>query len=122
MPENIPLRDPEFAFRNKFTSDSGRLNDIKLHSPDHRRVARVKHLAIRGAPQRIQPAHRCEFHTNIYPVEDLDPFPYLEHVQNIADWKSQPPPTPWPRTEIYPGTGTAPIDYIAEPLECDAQG
>jgi hypothetical protein len=51
----------------------------------------------------------------------LDTFPYLEHIENIAETESQtPPPLPW--TEIYPGAGTPLIDYIAEPWECVAQG
>jgi hypothetical protein len=51
----------------------------------------------------------------------LDAFPYLEHVENIADSVTQPQP-PLPRTDIYPGAGTPLIDYIAEPLERDAHG
>jgi hypothetical protein len=51
----------------------------------------------------------------------LDTFPYLEHVDNIADSESQQQ-SPLRRTEIYPGAGAPLIDYIAEPWELDAQG
>jgi hypothetical protein len=51
----------------------------------------------------------------------MDVFPYLEHIENIADLVSQPPP-PLPRTEIYPGAGVPLIDYIAEPWERDTPG
>jgi hypothetical protein len=49
-------------------------------------------------------------------------FPYLEHVENIADSESQPPPPPLPLTETYPGVGTPLSDYISESWEHDAQG
>jgi hypothetical protein len=47
-------------------------------------------------------------------------FPYLEHIENIADRQSQPPPAPLPRMEIYPSTGALLRDFIAEPWEHDA--
>jgi hypothetical protein len=52
----------------------------------------------------------------------LDAFPYHEHVENIADLESQPPPSPLPRTETVTGAGAPLIAYIAEPSVCDAQG
>ena len=55
-------------------------------------------------------------------VEDWDAFPYLEHVEIIADSESQPPPPPLTLMEIYPSAGAPLIEHIAEPWERDAQG
>jgi len=121
MPEKTPFRYPEFSCQKKFTSDSWRLEHIKLHHPEHLQVERQQNRTICSAPRRIEPGQRCEFNDNKDLLEDLDTFPYLEHVENIADSEFQPPP-PLPQRETYPGAGALLIDFIAEPWERDAQG
>jgi len=121
MPEKTPCRCPEFSCRKKFTSDSWQLKHIKLHHPEHLQVARQKNETIRSVPRRVEPAQHRECNANKDSVKDLDMFPYLEHIETIADSESQPPPH-LPQIEIYPGAGTPLIDYIAEPWERDAHG
>lgn len=122
MPEKTPFRCPELSCRKKFTSDSWRHKHIKLHHPERLTITRPKHEpAVRNASQRKKHAQRREFNANKDTVEDPDAFPYLVHLENIAD--SEPPPTPHlPRTETFPGAGAPLRDYIPQPWECDAEG
>jgi hypothetical protein len=122
MPEKTPFCCPEFSFRTKFTSGSWRLEHIKLRHPEHLQIARQKNLTVRRAPQCIEATHRPDINTNKDSFENVDAFPYLEHLEHFADLESKPPPPPLPWTDTYPSAGAPLSDYIAHPLEYDAQG
>jgi hypothetical protein len=78
-------------------------------------------LTIRSTPRPVEPPQHREFNANKDLVEHLDVFCYPDHVENITDWKSHPPPTPLPRTEIYPGVRAPLSDYIVYLWERNAQ-
>jgi len=122
MPENALCLYPKFSFQKTFTSDSWRLQRIKLHHPELLQVACQKNLTIQSAPQWFHPAHHRVFNANTDSLEDLDAFRYLEHVEIIADSVSQSPPPSLRRTKTYPGTSTPLSDYIAVPWESKANG
>jgi hypothetical protein len=87
MAEKTPCRCPEISCQQKFTSDSWRLKHLKLHNPEHLHVE--KNLTIRSTPQRVEPAQHREINGYKDSVKDLHAFPYLNHVDNIADFISK---------------------------------
>jgi hypothetical protein len=72
-------------------------------------------------PRHVESTRRWEFNADKYSVEDLDGFPNLGHIANIADLESHPLPTAPRQTETYPGASAPLCNYTAEPWERDAQ-
>jgi len=105
MPQKTPFCSPECSCRKKFSSDRWRRKHIKLHHPEHLQVARQNNQTLRIVPRRVEPAQCCGFNANKDSVEDIDAFSNIEHLENIADWESQPPPPPVPQTETYFAAG-----------------
>ena len=70
----------------------------------------------------MEPAQGPEFNADKDSVKDLDAVPHLEHIENIADFQSQPVAPPLPRPETDLGAGSPLRNYIAEQLECHAKG
>jgi hypothetical protein len=79
-------------------------------------------VTIYSAPRCVEPTQCHEFKANNDSVGDLDEFPYLEHVENIAYSVSQSPSPPLPQIELYPGTGAVLHHSIAKLWEPDAHG
>jgi len=122
MHEKTPFCCPEYPCRKKFTSVSWALKHIKLHNSEHLQVACLRNLTIPSSPRRIEPTKPCELILNNDSVKDLDGYPYLEHVENIANYQSQPLPPPLPMGETYPRASEPLSNYIANPWKRDAQG
>jgi len=114
--------DLHFADGKEFTSDSWRLNYIRLHHPEDLQDGCQRNLTIHCEPRLVKPAQCRELTAYKESVYHLHVFSYLEHAENIADWESQPLPPPILRTQIYTATGSPLNDYIAEPWERHTQG
>jgi hypothetical protein len=112
MREKTLFSGHQFSCQKKFTSDSWRLKHIKLLHSEHHQV--VKNMTVGSASRRVEPTPHGELNINKDSVADLYSFPYLGHVENIADSLSQPPPLLLQRTDIYPGAGAPLSDYSAE--------
>ena len=85
-------------------------------------MACQKNLTVPSTPQRVEPAQRREFDTNMDSVEDLDAVPYIDFVENIADSMSQTPQPPLPLMETNPGAGAPLIDNSSKHWERDGRG
>jgi hypothetical protein len=72
-----------------FTLDSCPQIHINLHNPEHFPVACRKNWTICNTPSQVEPSQSRELNTNKYPVEDLDAFSYMEHLENIAGSENQ---------------------------------
>jgi hypothetical protein len=86
---------------------------MKVYHPEHLQVAPTENLTFRSISRCVEPAQSREFNINKASVEDWDGFPYLEHVENIADSVPQSLPS-LPRTDTYPGPGALLIDFIGD--------
>jgi len=103
MPEKNTFCSFEFSCRKNFTSESWWLKHIKLNHLEQLQVA--SHQTVCSARWRVEPALSREFNTQYYLVQELDAFPYIAHIENIADSESEPPLTSLPQTETYAGAG-----------------
>jgi hypothetical protein len=86
MPGKSLLLCPEFSCRKKITSDSVGLKNIKFHHSEHLQVAHQKNQTFRSAPRPVELTHGDEFDAIKDSIEDLDVFPYLEHLANSPGW------------------------------------
>ena len=115
IPKNTTFSCPKFSCQKKFTSDSRRLKNIKLHYPEHLEVACKDNLTICSMPRRVEPTQQHEFNPNKHSVEDLDIFPYIDQVETIAYSECQPLPPPLPHMDTHPGTSALLINHNADP-------
>jgi len=95
---------------------------MNIHHPEHRQVAHLNYLTSCSAPRHVERARGSEFNTKEESAEDLNPFPYLEHIEIIANVESQPQPPTLSMTELYSGTGSPLRDYMAGWWESNPQG
>jgi len=75
MPEKTPFHCPKFSCRKNFTSDSGRLNNIKLDNPEQLQVARQKKMTVCSVLRRIVHAQCRGFNANNGAADHLHMFP-----------------------------------------------
>lgn len=122
LPRKMPLSCPNCSCRMKFTSDSRRLNHTKLHHLEHLQVPPQKNLTIPSAHQPIELAQHDEFPTDNDSVDELDRFPFLEHVKNGSNSVAQPLPPPLPLTEFCCRASALVSDYFAVLWESNSQG
>jgi len=106
MPEKTRFCCPKHSCQKKFTSDSWRLKQLKLHHPEHVHVTHQKNLTIRSTPWHVQNTQYCPFNAHTDSVEDLHAYPYPEHIEIIRDSESQPLTPLLPHTDTYIGDST----------------
>jgi hypothetical protein len=73
-------------------------------------------------PPRVEPTQLCTFKANTDSVEVLHGFCYLDHIENITDSESQPPPAIVLQTDTNPGACALLSNSIAEPWQRHSQG